>query len=47
MNEAQRQEWNAAVARGDEAEMDRIADEVLSEIAERQLADWDVHRRTR
>lgn len=35
MNEAQRQEWNAAVASGDQAEIARLQDFHLNDIARR------------
>ena len=41
MNEAQRQEWNAAVASGDEALIARLQEEILAPIRERQLASWN------
>lgn len=45
--EAKIAEYNAAIARGDTAEVERLADELLRPIHERQLIDWDPNRRTR
>lgn len=47
MDEATRAEWNRAVESNDYAAMERIAAQALAGIHERQLADWDVHERTR
>lgn len=46
MNETERQEWNRAVESGNEAEIKRLQDYHLTDLAMKQLADWDVTART-
>lgn len=45
--DADRDEWNAALASGDEARIEAVKERLLRGNAERQLESWDVHRRTR
>ena len=40
MTEAQRQEWNRAIAEGDPAIIEALADQHLLGIHQRQLDDW-------
>lgn len=50
MNVTERQkladEYNAALARRDTGEVERISNLLLNDIHERQLADWNVKQRT-
>lgn len=41
------QEWNDALASGDEARIESVGDRMLLAIYKRQLEDWNVQRRTR
>lgn len=49
MNEAQRQEWNAAVASGDQGEIARLQDFHLTDIARRHQDEllWEHEMGTR
>lgn len=46
MNETERQEWNAAVARGDKAEIDRLRKRILTAISLKIMTEDDYQGRT-